>query len=67
MSDWGAGFATGMVVGLVIGIAAGRRQKPYLWYQFFLRCFIGSGYDTKLGLRPSLIDTKTCHVPKAGL
>jgi len=29
MSDWGAGFATGIAVGLVIGITAGRRQKPW--------------------------------------
>jgi len=29
MSDWGAGFATGIAVGLVIGLSAGRRQKPW--------------------------------------
>ena len=29
MSDWGAGFATGIGVGLVIGLIAGRKQKPW--------------------------------------
>jgi hypothetical protein len=29
MTDWGVGFATGIIVGLVIGIFAGRKQKPW--------------------------------------
>jgi len=28
MSDWGIGFAAGIVVGLVIGFVTGRKQKP---------------------------------------
>ena len=29
MSDWGAGYASGIVVGLVIGFIAGRKHQPW--------------------------------------
>lgn len=29
MSDWGVGFAIGIVTGLAIGLVAGRKQKPW--------------------------------------
>jgi hypothetical protein len=29
MSDWGAGFATGIAVGLTIGLSFARRRKPW--------------------------------------
>ena len=29
MSDWGEGFAAGILVGLVIGIFSTRKQKPW--------------------------------------
>lgn len=29
MSEWGIGFAAGIVVGLVIGFVTGRKQKPW--------------------------------------
>ena len=29
MSDWGVGYASGIVVGLVIGFIAGRKRQPW--------------------------------------